>query len=209
MLPTIPSYPLPASTQYPQPRLNWTLDCRRSALLVHDMQLYFLRPFGTDNTTVLQVVRNIAALLHAAREAGIPVFYTAQPPRQDPKDRGLLTDFWGGGLHDPDLAAIAPELAPTPGDHVLTKWRYDAFERSTFADDLRAHGRDQLVITGIYAHIGCVTTATSAFMKDIQPFMVADALADFGYEQHCNALQRTVDTCGIVTHAAQVLEDWA
>ncbi len=45
------------------------------------------------------------------------------------------------------------------------------------------------MITGQYAHIGCMTTATDAFMRDIKPFMVADALADFSRDEHLMSLK--------------------
>ena len=45
-------------------------------------------------------IANIRRLLDAAHAANIPVYYTAQPPRQNPADRRLLTDFWGDGLQD-------------------------------------------------------------------------------------------------------------
>ena len=56
----------------------------------------------------------------AARQAGIPVFYTAQRGDQLRADRGLQADLWGPGMRaDPEHEAILPEIAPRSGDHVL------------------------------------------------------------------------------------------
>ncbi|MFJ2192055.1 isochorismatase family protein [Kitasatospora sp. NPDC087861] len=89
--------------------------------------------------------------------------YTAQPPRQPASARGLLTDFWGPSLDDrPDDHAITGLLAPHPGDTVLTKHRYSAFHGTDLDAVLAAHGRDQLLVTGVYAHLGCLLTTTGA-----------------------------------------------
>ena len=196
-----------------QNRVNWRVDPARAALLVHDMQRYFVRAFELErdgqplpDAQINIAIANIRRLLDAAHAANIPVYYTAQPPRQNPADRRLLTDCWGDGLQDDENARILDELAPTEADTVLTKWRYSAFVRSPLEEQLKDLGRDQLIIGGIYAHIGCLTTALEAFMRDIQPFMVADALADFTEKEHHMACEYASGRCARVLNTAEVLE---
>lgn len=197
-----------------QNRVNWRVDPARAALLVHDMQRYFVRAFELErdgqplpDAQINIAIANIRRLLDAAHAANIPVYYTAQPPRQNPADRRLLTDFWGDGLQDDENAQILDELAPTEADTVLTKWRYSAFVRSPLEEQLKDLGRDQLIIGGIYAHIGCLTTALEAFMRDIQPFMVADALADFTEKEHRMACEYASGRCARVLNTAEALEN--
>ena len=196
-----------------QNRVNWRVDPARAALLVHDMQRYFVRAFELErdgrtlpDAQINIAIANIRRLVDAAHVANIPVYYTAQPPRQNPADRRLLTDFWGDGLQDDESAQILDELAPTEADTVLTKWRYSAFVRSPLEEQLKELGRDQLIISGVYAHIGCLTTALEAFMRDIQPFMAADALADFTEEEHRMACEYASGRCARVLDTAEVLE---
>ena len=197
-----------------QNRVNWRVDPARAALLVHDMQRYFVRAFELErdgqplpDAQINIAIANIRRLLDAAHAANIPVYYTAQPPRQNPADRRLLTDFWGDGLQDDENAQILDELAPTEADTVLTKWRYSAFVRSPLEEQLKDLGRDQLIIGGIYAPIGCLTTALEAFMRDIQPFMVADALADFTEKEHRMACEYASGRCARVLNTAEALEN--
>ena len=197
-----------------QNRVKWRVDPARAALLVHDMQRYFVRAFELErdgqplpDAQINIAIANIRRLLDAAHAANIPVYYTAQPPRQNPADRRLLTDFWGDGLQDDENAQILDELAPTEADTVLTKWRYSAFVRSPLEEQLKDLGRDQLIIGGIYAHIGCLTTALEAFMRDIQPFMVADALADFTEKEHRMACEYASGRCARVLNTAEALEN--
>lgn len=207
-LPSIASYPLPRADELPAPRVPWRVDASRAALLIHDMQTYFLGVFPADAPPMPQVVANIGRLRARCAARGVPVFYTAQPGDQDRRDRGLQADFWGPGMSwAPEHQAIATVLAPAPGDIVLTKWRYSAFQRTTLEPMLRARGRDQLIVTGIYAHIGCMTTATDAFMRDIEPFFVADAVADFSRDRHDLAVAYTAERCAVPTVTDRLLDE--
>ncbi|CAH0216097.1 Enterobactin synthase component B [Erwinia aphidicola] len=205
-IPKLESYALPTAAELPTNKVNWAFEPARAALLIHDMQEYFLNFWGEDSPLVQQVVANIAQLRHYCKSQGIPVFYTAQPNQQSDGDRALLNDMWGPGLNrHPDQQRVVAALAPDEHDQVLVKWRYSAFHRSPLESILNETGRDQLIICGVYAHIGCLTTATDAFMRNIKPFMVADALADFSREEHMMSLTYTAGRSGRVVMTEALL----
>ncbi|MET9309009.1 isochorismatase family protein [Streptomyces cellulosae] len=200
----ISAYPLPTATELPPATARWRLDRSRAALLVHDMQQYFLKPFPPAVRDPL--VRHCAGLRERCTALGIPVLYTAQPGGMTDEERGLLKDFWGPGMRlAPEDRTIVEELTPGPTDQVLTKWRYSAFARSDLLDRLRTQGRDQLIVCGVYAHVGILATALEAFANDIQPFLIADALGDFSADYHRLALTYAAERCAVVTTTEEVL----
>lgn len=202
-IPKIASYPMPGAASMPANRVDWRIDPSRAVLLIHDMQDYFLDFYDCAAEPVPTLLASTRRLRDAADAAGVPVVYTAQPAQQSLEDRGLLQQWWGPGLTArPERAGIAAALAPRPSDTVLTKWRYSAFVRSDLRERMRTQGRDQLIICGVYAHIGCMVTAADAFMSDIQPFLVGDALGDFSLEEHAMALSWAARRCGVVIDAA-------
>ena len=205
-IPRLASYPLPQPDGFPANKVDWTPAADRAVLLIHDMQRYFVEFYGDNSPLIDQVVANIAAVRAWADAQGVPVVYTAQPTDQPPADRALLNDMWGPGLTqaDPALQQVVDELAPKDGDVVLTKWRYSAFHRSNLQDLMTEWRRDQLIVCGVYAHIGCLTTCTDAFMRDIQAFLIGDAVADFSEEEHRMALRYVATRCGSTLSTAQV-----
>ena len=202
-IPRIQGYPMPV--QMPADKTGWTLQASRAVLLVHDMQQYFVDFFDATQAPMPELIANIGRLIDACRAAGVPIVYTAQPGDQKPEDRALLSDFWGKGLADrPELVRILPSIAPQPQDTVMCKWRYSAFKRSSLEQWMAERGRDQLLICGVYAHIGCLMTAAEAFMLDIQAFLAGDALADFSRDEHEQALRYAAGRCAraLTTEAA-------
>lgn len=207
-LPVIDPYPMPRTHELPENIPGWTPTPERAVLLVHDMQSYFLRPFPDGASPHDPLVTNVGALRSRCAALGVPVAYTAQPGRMTSEQRGLLSAFWGQGMSiDPVDRAIVDPLAPTPDDWLLTKWRYSAFFRSDLLHRLRSNGRDQLLICGVYAHVGVLMTAIEAFSNDIETFLVADAIADFSEESHWLALRYAARTCAVVSTAGPILAD--
>ncbi|NGN64149.1 isochorismatase family protein [Streptomyces sp. A7024] len=206
-LPAIAPYPMPTAAELPANRVDWTVDPDRAVLLVHDLQNYFIGAFTPGTAPLDPLLGNVGLLTKEARRIGIPVVYSVQPGGQTPTQRGLQQDFWGPGLPAGDQPKAVPDdIAPEPGDHVLTKWKYSAFVRTRLATKLRELGRDQLVIAGVYAHIGVMMTACDAWMQDIQAFVVADAVADFSREDHDMALKWAAGRCAVVTTTASLLK---
>ncbi|CAG7648122.1 isochorismatase family protein [Actinacidiphila bryophytorum] len=205
-IPPITAYPVPTRDDLPENTARWELDPDRAALLIHDMQNFFLRPFPEDGSPRRELLANTARLRDACAGSGMPVAYTEQPGDMTEAERGLLRDFWGPGMrraeHD---RAVTGALAPRDGDWRLTKWRYSAFQRTDLLDSLRAAGRDQLVVCGVYAHVGILMTCVEAFSHDIQPFLVADAVADFTADYHRLAVTYAAERCAVVQTTDETL----
>lgn len=207
-LPAIAPYPMPDESMVPASRVPWTIDPRRAVLLVHDMQHHFLEAFAAARPLMSDLMDNIATVRSACDTAGVPVVFSAQPEAQSPAQRGLQLDLWGAGIAAGE-GGIVECLAPRPADRRLTKWRYSAFLHTELGELLAGWGRDQLVVTGIYAHIGCLTTATEAFMRDVQAFLVADAVADFSLEDHLMAVRYVARRSGVATTTSCVVRELA
>ncbi|MFE7836724.1 isochorismatase family protein [Streptomyces sp. NPDC057474] len=202
-IPPIEPYALPTRSRLPANHVRWTPDPMRAVLLVHDMQHYFLKAFPEPLRG--ELVANAARLRKRCAALAVPTAFTAQPGRMTEEQRGLLKDFWGAGMRSaPADRDVVADLAPTAEDRVFTKWRYSAFFRSDLLRWMRETDRDQIILCGVYAHVGLLATALDAFTNDIQPFLVADAVGDFSADDHRLALNYVAQRCGSVHLAEEV-----
>ncbi|OWO80137.1 2,3-dihydro-2,3-dihydroxybenzoate synthetase [Photorhabdus luminescens] len=205
-IPSLRNYRLPQPKDFPGNKASWLFEPHKAILLIHDMQDYFLQFFGNNSPLVNKLIENIHLLKVFCKEKQIPIIYTAQPKVQSDEDRALLNDIWGAGLNRaPHLQNISHDLTPDNDDIVIVKWRYSAFQRSSLEETIKELGRDQLIICGVYGHIGCMITAVDAFMRDIKPFLVGDAIADFTLENHLMALKYVAERSGMVVSTKEII----
>jgi ureidoacrylate peracid hydrolase len=74
-------------------------------------------------------------------------------------------------------AEVCAELGCGPGDLVVDKVRFDAFQWTSLEPLLRGLGVDALMICGVVTNICVETTARSAFMRDFPVTLLADCCA--------------------------------
>jgi len=203
-IPRILSYQIPRREEIISNRVHWQIASSEAVLLVHDMQRFFTRALPCD--IVKSLTSSVATLIGWARQHNIPVAYTAQPGRMTEGQRGLLRDFWGNGMrtetYDREIESCC---MAREGDWRLKKWRYSAFLNTDLLNLMRRNRKGQLIICGVYAHVGILATAIDSFSHDIETFIVSDAVADFTRDDHLHALNHAARTCASIVSVQEVL----
>lgn len=167
------------------------LDVPAAALLVIDMQNAFLHPDGSIYLPAgAAIVDKVAAVAHAFRAAGRPVFYTRHAEDPAGGNAGMMALWWENSSPKEGTweAAVFDGLAPQPGDVVIPKIRYDAFVATDLELRLREAGIRDVAITGVMANLCCESTARDAFMRDFRVFFAADGTAAPSLEFHRSSL---------------------
>ncbi|MBI4759518.1 MAG: isochorismatase family protein [Chloroflexi bacterium] len=158
-----------------------------SALLVLDMQKYFLSDFSHAYIPSAQaIVPGIKDLIKAYSAKGLPVIFTQHV--NSPQNAGLMAKWWRDLIREEDpLSDIIGELNLSSGT-ILKKSQYDAFYETPLADILRKKEVTQVVICGVMTNLCCETTARSAFVRGFEVFFPIDGTATYNEEFHLATL---------------------
>jgi isochorismate hydrolase len=97
-----------------------------------------------------------------------------------------------------------PEIAPEPGDAVVTKHRYNAFLRTNLELILRSKGIESIVFTGIATNVCVSTTAREAFCRDYWTTLVSDCMIAHSEAAHLQALEDARSGFGRVVTSEEV-----
>jgi len=183
------------------------LNAAASALLVVDMQRFFLDPesptFTPGGEAILPVV---AKLVAGFREADRPVIFTRHVHHPDDLDAGIMDWWWEGKCLEGTLESeVHPDLAPLPGEKQVMKHRYSAFYNTDLETILRCLGVEDLVVCGIMTNLCCESTARDAYYRDHRVFFLADATGAVCEEMHVATLLNLAFGFAFVTMSERIL----
>ncbi len=169
---------------------NLELNEDRSALLVIDMQKFFLDPNSPTFTCGgMAILPNVKKLIASFRDAGRPVIYTCHVHHPDFIDAGIMKWWWQGAcLEGTPESEVHDDLVPLSREKVIFKHRYSAFYNTDLETILRCLKIEDLVITGIMTNMCCESTARDAYYRDFRVHFLADATGSINEEMHLASL---------------------
>jgi ureidoacrylate peracid hydrolase len=196
-----------------------TMAPRKTALLVIDMQNYFVKPgHQGEIPAAREIVPNINRLAAGLRQHGGHVVWIRNGTSDTRESWSTLheclmtperverrlaeMDIDGDGYAYWHLNDIHPE------DARITKTRYSAFIQgaSTIERHLRDRGIDTLLIAGTATNVCCESSARDAMMLNFKVVMVSDALATHTDEEHNATLSAFYGQFGDVQTTDQALQ---
>jgi nicotinamidase-related amidase len=200
-----------------------SVDPRRLALIIIDMQRDFLEPggfgeaLGNDVSQLARIVPACAALLAGLRAAGIPIIHTREGHRPDLSDappakveRGVpsmrIGDTGPMGrilIRGEAGHEIVADLSPLPGEPVVDKPGKGAFYQTDLDLMLRNGGIDTLLVCGVTTEVCVHTTIREANDRGYRCIAVADCCASYFPEFHEVGLRMIAAQGGIFGWVAQ------
>jgi ureidoacrylate peracid hydrolase len=196
-----------------------SIDPRRTALVVIDMQEAFLAPGAPSETPVArEIVPNINRLAGALRAAGgVVAWVQAAFKPTGPQSWPLFFDC----MVAPEVSAaildaltegrpghaLWRELDALPGDIRVKKIRYSAFFPGAceLPDLLRARSIDSVLITGTLTNVCCEASARDAMMDGFRTVLVSDANAARSDAEHVGAMVSIIQFFGDVRSTDELI----
>jgi len=167
-----------------------TLNKDKAALLVIDMQEFFLDPASPTFTVGgIAILPGLKRLISIFRDEGRPVIYTKHVHHPDRLDAGIMGWWWEGmcieGSPESEIHTI---IAPTANEKVVEKHRYSAFYNTDLETILRVLQIEDLVISGVMTNMCCESTTRDAYYRDFRTFFLADGTGSINEEMHLASL---------------------
>jgi len=202
------------------------LEPGRTALVVVDMQRAFLDPGeAMEVPPARDIVPQIQTLLEVFREKHLPVVFTEFTYSETvPVLVGLLhpehrraAPGAPRGFGRPSSSCllgeasvhVVPELAPQPGELIVTKHYYDGFNGTALDAALRARGVTHLVLTGTLTDICVLATVIGGMNREYRMTVVEDGTATLWPEVQRATLDLIRRAYARVVTSQQILDEVA
>ena len=168
-------------------RRPFNFDPKSSALLVLDMQNYFLEPDSHAYIPSAEaIIPGLQQLVKTYKKHNLPIIFTRHINM--PEDDGLMATWWRDLITaDRPTSEITPALDTSAGV-VIQKSQYDAFYKTRLDQTVREKFVKQITVCGVMTHLCCETTARSAFMRGFEVFFLIDGTATYNQQHHMASL---------------------
>jgi len=177
------------------------IDARRTALIVIDMQKYFLEPgMAAEVPEAREIVPNINKLASCLRAAGGQVVWVITTFDDDVLENwSVLKDLFSPDRCDAMMEnitvggkghALWPALTVENHDWQVEKNRFSAFIQgsSNLEQRLKEANIDTVIITGTLTDVCCESSARDAMMRNFKTIVITDANAAGSDDDHNDAL---------------------
>ena len=193
--------------QFYSSKREFNFDIQKAALLIVDMQEFFLNPKSHAYLPAAEVIIDpIKRLQKEFKKNNRLVIFTKYGLNTDSNGSTIMDKWWGDSLKISDPLAEIDERFEVKDAVVLEKSTYDCFKDTSLHDLLIENNCKQIVIAGVATHLCCETTARSAFCYDFEVFLPIDSLATYTEELHLNTLKAASHGFGIPITSNELLE---
>lgn len=198
-------------------------DPARCALVLIDVQNDFCHPDGSlskagqDVSAAVAMVPRLVGLVDSARAAEVPVVFVrtthdetndsvawlnrrAAGPGSVTTQATCRTASWGAEFY---------EVAPLPGETVITKHRYSAFVGTNLDLTLRTMGVESLLFTGVATEVCVESSLRDGLFAEYFVSMVDDCCATYAPELHEGSIRAVAKNFGTVVGGAELAKHWA
>jgi len=184
------------------------LNGKKAALLVVDMQRFFLDPssptFTCGGIAILPAVKR---LIGAFRKIDRPVIFTRHVHHPNGFDEGIMGWWWQGKcLEGTPESEVHDEIRPLSKEKVIQKHRYSAFYNTDLETVLRCLKIEDLIISGIMTNMCCESTARDAYYRDYRVFFPADGTGSINEKMHLASLLNLAFGFADITTADEIIK---
>jgi len=187
---------------------RFTFEPDRSALLVLDMQAYFLETtshaYVPSASVILPGLRDLVA---AYVQRCLPVIFTRHLNTLE--NAQLMAAWWRDLIRKDNPLSKIVAVFNLDQAIVLEKSQYDAFYQTELDALLRSRNVTQLVISGVMTHLCCETTTRTAFGRGFEPFFLVDGTATYNESFHRASLLNLAHGFAELKLVGEILEDLA